>query len=98
MEPSPMGILFLIFAGTLVLFSGLMVISKDFADFLLYRVHDRKKLTKAFRIKMSKHICVFAIGPALGGLAGFTGSDAVCGIVTLVASIICLILSVKLVK
>ena len=64
-------ILMFIFAGALLLYAGLMAVTKDYNLLpLRARVSVKPKDKKAYTFQLAKVIALVAAAPALGGLAG----------------------------
>ncbi len=87
-----------IFAGALLLYAGLMAVTRD--DRLLpprARIAAKPKNKKACVFQLSKGVAVSAAAPALGGLAGLW--NAALGLVALLIGLaVCLWLGTKIVK
>ena len=98
MEIAPPAYLFFAFSVMMLIFAGLIVLSRVFADMVMWKAHTPKKHTKKFRVNIAKHLCICAIGPAIGGLAGFTGSEGICVMVFFIATIVFIVLSFILLK
>ena len=91
-------ILMFIFAGALLLYAGLMALTKDY-NLLPLRasVSVKPKNPKAYTFALSKVVALVAAGPALGGLVGLWNGMA--GVVALIAGVaVCIWLGTKLMK
>ncbi len=91
-------ILMLIFAGALLLYAGLMAVTKDYNLLpLRARVSVKPKDKKAYTFQLSKVIALVAAAPALGGLAGLW--NAMLGAAVLViGTVVCIWLGTKIMK
>ena len=94
----PYTILMLLFAGAILLYAGLMAITKDY-NMLPYRARQsvQPKDKKQYAFQLSKAIALTAFAPALSGLAGIW-SDVGAGIVFVAVLILSIWLGTKLMK
>ena len=91
-------ILMLIFAGALLLYAGLMAVTKDYNLLpLRARVSVKPKDKKAYTFQLAKVIALVSAAPALGGLAGLwngmTGAA-----VLVIGAVVCVWLGTKIMK
>ncbi len=94
----PFTILMLIFAGALLLYAGIMALTKDY-DMLPIRARQsvKPKNKKKYAFQLSKVIALVAAAPALSGIVGiWTPLGA--GIVFVVGLIVFLWIGTKIMK
>lgn len=91
-------ILMLIFAGAILLYAGLLALTKDYKMLPYHsRVSVKPKDPKRYALQLSKVIALVALSPAISGLVGFWNLTAAF-IVLLVSFVLLIWLGTKLMK
>ena len=87
-----------IFAGALLLYAGLLALTKDY-NMLPYRsrVSVKPKNPKKYTVGLAKCVALTALGPALSGLVGLWSQAAAIPVLILGTGV-CIWLSTKIMK
>lgn len=94
----PFTILMLIFSAAILLYAGLLALTKDYTMLpFRARVSVKPKNPKKYTVQLAKAVAVAGLVPALAGLAGIWSGIAA-GVVFVVGLIAALWLSTKIVK
>jgi threonine/homoserine/homoserine lactone efflux protein len=90
-------IIMFIFGGALLLYSGILALTKDYN--LIARGHATKpKDKKRYALCFARTMAIVALSPIITGLAGLTGNVIITAAAGVVSFVLCIFIGVKTFK